>query len=113
MQLRHMPGRRKKEMGKLENKITIVTGAGSGVGEATAKLFAAEGARVVIADIDDAGGARVTGEIGSAATFRRTDVGVPSEVEGMIKFAVDQFGRLDVCSTTPLPPPSVRWPKCH
>jgi meso-butanediol dehydrogenase/(S,S)-butanediol dehydrogenase/diacetyl reductase len=96
MQLRHMPGRRKKEMGKLENKITIVTGAGSGVGEATAKLFAAEGARVVIADIDDAGGARVTGEIGSAATFRRTDVGVPSEVEGMIKFAVDQFGRLDV-----------------
>jgi meso-butanediol dehydrogenase / (S,S)-butanediol dehydrogenase / diacetyl reductase len=83
-------------MGKLENKITIVTGAGSGIGEATAKLFAAEGARVLIADIDDAGGNRVTGEIGSPAVFRHTDVGVPSEVEGMIKFAVERFGRLDV-----------------
>src|SRR6516164_10801176 len=83
-------------MGKLDNKITIVTGAGSGIGEATAKLFAAEGARVVIADIDDGGGNRVTGEIGSAAVIRHTDVGVPSEVEGMIKFALDRFGRLDV-----------------
>jgi meso-butanediol dehydrogenase / (S,S)-butanediol dehydrogenase / diacetyl reductase len=86
----------KKEMGKLDNKITIVTGAGSGIGEATAKLFAAEGARVIIADIDDEGGKRVTGEIGSAAAFRHTDVGVPSEVEGMIKFALDRFGRVDV-----------------
>jgi meso-butanediol dehydrogenase / (S,S)-butanediol dehydrogenase / diacetyl reductase len=86
----------KKEMGKLDNKITIVTGAGSGIGEATAKLFAAEGARVIIADIDDEGGKRVTAEIGSAAAFRHTDVGVPSEVEGMIKFALDRFGRVDV-----------------
>src|SRR5689334_13297165 len=83
-------------MGKLDNKITIVTGAGSGIGEATAKLFAAEGARVVIADIDSQGGNRVAGEIGSAAVFHHTDVGVASEVEGMIKFAVEHFGRLDV-----------------
>src|SRR5215472_13568431 len=83
-------------MGKLDNKITVVTGAGSGIGEATAKLFAAEGARVVIADIDDQGGNRVAREIGSAASFRHTDVGVPGEVEGMIKFVLDSFGRVDV-----------------
>jgi meso-butanediol dehydrogenase/(S,S)-butanediol dehydrogenase/diacetyl reductase len=59
-------------------------------------LFAAEGARVVIADIDDHGGNRVTKEIGSAAVFHHTDVGDPGEVEAMIKFAVDRYGRLDV-----------------
>ena len=83
-------------MGKLDNKITIVTGAGSGIGEATARLFAAEGARVVIADIDDQGGNRVTREIGSAAVFHHADVGEPRQVEGMIKFAFDRFGRLDI-----------------
>jgi meso-butanediol dehydrogenase / (S,S)-butanediol dehydrogenase / diacetyl reductase len=83
-------------MGKLDNRISIVTGGGSGIGEATAKLFAAEGARVVIADIDEQGGNRVAREIGSSATFRRSDVGVAAEVDAMIKFAVDRFGRLDV-----------------
>jgi NAD(P)-dependent dehydrogenase (short-subunit alcohol dehydrogenase family) len=83
-------------MGKLDNKITIVTGAGSGIGEATAKLFAQEGARVVVADIDPQGGNRVTSEIGSAATFHHADVGDAAQVEGMIKFALDRFGRLDV-----------------
>ena len=86
----------KGKMGKLDNKISIVTGAGSGIGEATAKLFAAEGALVVIADIDDQGGNRVAGEIGSAATFRHTDVSSSIEVEGLIRSAVERFGRLDV-----------------
>jgi len=83
-------------MGKLDNKITIVTGGGSGIGEATAKLFAAEGGRVVIADIDDDGGSRVAREIGSAAAFHHTDVGDPAQVEGMIRFALERFGRVDV-----------------
>src|SRR5215471_11736601 len=83
-------------MGKLDNRIAIVTGAGSGIGEATARLFAAEGASVVVADIDDSGGNRVTKVIGSAAVFHHTDVGDPGKVEAMIKFAVDRYGRLDV-----------------
>jgi meso-butanediol dehydrogenase/(S,S)-butanediol dehydrogenase/diacetyl reductase len=83
-------------MGKLENKVSVITGAGSGIGAATARLFAAEGARVVIADIDEAAGARVAAEIGSAAAFCKTDVRNPSQVEAMVKFAVDRFGRLDV-----------------
>ena len=83
-------------MGKVENRVTIITGAGSGIGEATAKLFASEGARVIIADIDEAGGQRVATEIGPAAVFCKTDVGDPSQVEGMVKFAVDRFGRLDI-----------------
>jgi len=83
-------------MGKLDNKISIVTGGGSGIGEATAKLFAAEGARVVIADIEDEGGNRVKREIGSAADFCRTDVSAPTQVEAMIKFTLARFGRVDV-----------------
>jgi meso-butanediol dehydrogenase/(S,S)-butanediol dehydrogenase/diacetyl reductase len=86
----------KKAMGKLDHKITIVTGAGSGIGEATAKLFAAEGAQTVIVDIDDKGGVRVAGEIGAAAVFHHADVSDPNQVEGTIKFALDRLGRIDV-----------------
>ena len=57
-------------MGKLENRVTLITGGASGIGEATAKLFAAEGARVIIADIDEKNGQRVANEIGVAAAFR-------------------------------------------
>jgi meso-butanediol dehydrogenase / (S,S)-butanediol dehydrogenase / diacetyl reductase len=83
-------------MGKLENRITVITGGGSGIGEATAKLFAAEGARVTIADIDEKNGQRVAHEIGAAAVFRKTDVSEPTQVEAMVKFAVERYGRLDV-----------------
>ena len=83
-------------MGKLDNKSAVVTGGGSGIGEATAKLFAVEGARVVVADIDESGGRRVAAEIGPAATFRRTDVSDPSQVEAMIKAAAEPTGRLDI-----------------
>jgi meso-butanediol dehydrogenase / (S,S)-butanediol dehydrogenase / diacetyl reductase len=83
-------------MGKLENKIAAITGAASGIGAATARLFAAEGARVIVADIDDEHGRQMAREIGGAATFLRTDVRDPRQVEAMVKFAADRFGRLDI-----------------
>lgn len=83
-------------MGKLDGKIAVVTGGGSGIGEATARLFAAEGATVVIADIDEVGGTRVSKDLGSAAAFLKTDVGVPEQVEAMVKFTAERFGRLDI-----------------
>jgi meso-butanediol dehydrogenase/(S,S)-butanediol dehydrogenase/diacetyl reductase len=82
-------------MGKLDGKVTCITGA-AGIGAATARLFAAEGARVIIADVDEDGGRRVAGEIGSAGAFLKTDVRDPRQVEAMVKFAADRFGRLDV-----------------
>ena len=61
-------------MGRLQGKVTIVTGAAKGLGEAAVRLFAAEGALVVLTDMDEANGERVSGEIGAAARFRRQDV---------------------------------------
>jgi len=84
---------------RLKDKIALITGAGSGIGEATAKTFAREGATVVVVDLNEDGAARVVSEIrkaGGAAESLRADVGVPAEIEGMIKFARDRFGRLDV-----------------
>jgi NAD(P)-dependent dehydrogenase (short-subunit alcohol dehydrogenase family) len=81
-------------MGKLDGKIAVVTGGGSGIGEATARLFVAEGAVVLIADIDEVGGTRVSKDLGSAAAFLKTDVGVPEQVEAMVKFTAERFSRL-------------------
>ena len=55
----------------LKDKVAIITGGGSGIGEATAKLFAAEGANVIIADIDEVSGERVNNEIGLSANFMK------------------------------------------
>ena len=77
--------------------VAIVTGAASGIGEATAKMLAAEGAAVVVADIDEAGGTRVVTEIeakGGIASFRRTDISLASEADALVAYAVDRYGRL-------------------
>lgn len=84
---------------RLQDKIALITGGGSGIGEATAKTYAREGATVVVVDLNEEGGNRVVGEIraaGGAADFHRADVGVPAEIEGMIQAAIDRHGRLDV-----------------
>ena len=81
---------------RLREKVAVITGAGSGFGESMAKRFAAEGAEVVVADINDDGGERVVSEIGDAARFVHTDVCKGAEVANMIQTAVDAFGRLNI-----------------
>ena len=80
-------------------KVAIVTGGGSGIGRATATALAGEGAAVVVADVDDAGGAetvRLIEDAGGTAAFVRTDVTKREDLERMVKFAEDTFGGLDI-----------------
>lgn len=83
----------------LEGKVAIVTGAAMGMGEATAKLFAASGAKVVVADFADELGAKVAADIkadGGEAAFVHVDVSNSQQVQAMVQFAVDTYGKLDV-----------------
>jgi len=83
----------------LEGKSSVITGAGSGIGETTAKRMAAEGAKVLVVDVNDAGGQRVTDEItaaGGTALYLHGDVTKVDEVDAMVAFAVDTWGRLDL-----------------
>lgn len=84
---------------RLANKIALVSGSASGIGEASAKTFAREGASVVVADVNKEGGARVVDEIrkaGGTAEFVEANVLEIKSIENMIEFAVKKFGRLDV-----------------
>ena len=84
--------------GRVEGKVALVTGGGSGIGRATALVFAREGAKVVVADVTEAGGLETVEQVtaaGGAATFMRADVSNPAEVEAMVSRAVEAYGRLD------------------
>ncbi len=80
---------------QMEGKVAVVTGAGEGQGRATALLFAAEGARVVAADISGKQEETAAEADGNILPVQ-CDVSVPEQVEAMIRTAVSQFGRLDV-----------------
>lgn len=80
---------------RFAGKVAIVTGGGSGLGSAIASRLAAEGARVVVADVDADAAERVAAEIGTAATAVPTDVTRPADVAGMVR-AAEALGRLDV-----------------
>ena len=82
--------------GRLDGKVAVVTGGASGIGAATCRRFVAEGARVVVADLNDDAGESFLRELGSAAAFKRTDVGSLADVEAAVALAVERFGGLDV-----------------
>jgi NAD(P)-dependent dehydrogenase (short-subunit alcohol dehydrogenase family) len=79
---------------RLKDRVAIITGGASGIGLATARRFAAEGAIVVIADLDPTSGEAAAAEVGGL--FRRLDVAVEAEVDDVFDAVVDQFGRLDI-----------------
>ena len=84
--------------GRVEGKVALVTGGSSGIGRATALVFAREGAKLVVADMDEDGGQQTVHGIteqGGEAVFVRADVTVATEAEAMISQAVAAYGRLD------------------
>lgn len=81
---------------RLAGKIALVTGAASGLGAATARMFVAQGARVMITDIDEAGARRVAGELGEAAAWTRHDVTSEGDWSAAVAAAEAAFGGLHI-----------------
>ena len=86
-------------MKRLDGKVAIITGSGSGMGKAAALLFAREGAKVAVVDINDKGGAEVVEAIkkaGGEAIFLHVDVGVEADLKRMVEQAVKAFGKVNI-----------------
>ncbi len=84
---------------KLKDQVAIVTGAGRNIGESIVKLFAGEGARIVVVDMDEASGQAVTDDLkqaGHEALYVKADVSDEDSVKAIVKSAVDTFGRIDI-----------------
>ena len=81
---------------RLEGKVAAITGAASGFGETAARLFAGEGCRVALGDIQEEAGRAVAESLGDAAVFARCDVTSEEDVANLVNTAVDSFGRLDI-----------------
>ena len=82
--------------GRLENKVAVITGGASGIGEGTVRRFIAEGAKCVIADIQNDLAEELAGELGKNASAFCVDVAEETQVEEAVKFAVSEFGSLDI-----------------
>ncbi|MDX1805518.1 MAG: SDR family oxidoreductase [Paenisporosarcina sp.] len=81
---------------RLQDKVAIVTGGASGIGEFTVREMLKQGAKVVIADFDDAGGQKLADELGEGVSFIHVDVSNEEQVEAMVKHSVDTFGKVDI-----------------
>ena len=81
---------------RLAGKVAIITGAASGMGAATARIFAREGAKVVIADVAEHDGQAIAAEIGAAARFEKLDVTNEEDWDAVVAATVKAFGRLDL-----------------
>ena len=82
--------------GRLDGKVALVTGGASGIGAETSRLFAREGAKVAITDLNDDGGRAVATEIGDAAFYARLDTRNEAEWQTVVEQSVDTYGRLDI-----------------
>lgn len=81
---------------ELSGKVAIVTGGANGIGRGTAELFVEEGARVVIADIEESRGRSLSATLGHATRFKHTDVAKREDVQALVDFAVAEFGGLHI-----------------
>jgi len=84
---------------RLENKVAIITGGASGIGKESSLLFAKEGAKIVVVDVNDAEGEKTVAEIktaGGEAVYAHADISKAADCEAMVKTAEDQFGKLNV-----------------
>ena len=83
-------------MGRLDNKIAVITGGASGIGKASVELFVKEGAQVVFGDIQDDLGKQLADELGPNALYLHANVRKESDIKALIDLAVEKFGRLDL-----------------
>lgn len=82
-------------MGRLNNKVAVITGATSGIGLRTAEIFVAEGAKVVVAGRRASEGEALAAKLGASCSFRQTDVTDEAQIQALIGHAVETFGRID------------------